>query len=229
MIRKQLHLESCIWYSVTMLRYMEFQQQKTLEPGSPEEKIDREMMWLPPTYRNIEHEDLLVQFYEGSIWHRYSFIFYSCVLISSGNEIAPITTIEVSFNHLQACLATIYIILGLILTGVILGNISDAIEDVNKEETQLERGLDELQVNLKYHKVPPETQEKILVFMQFCYKEKVDFNQSVGHFSYLSKVLRKELLCHEYDQLQRNVSLFSALDNSAIYEICSHFRYRIDH
>lgn len=60
-----------------------------------DEIIDKEMMWLPPTYRNIEHEDLLLQFYEGPILHKYSFIFYSCVLISSGNEIAPITTLEV--------------------------------------------------------------------------------------------------------------------------------------
>lgn len=57
--------------------------------------VDMQMIWLPPTYRNIEDEDLPKLFYEGNLMHRYSFIFYSCVLISSGNEIAPLTTVEV--------------------------------------------------------------------------------------------------------------------------------------
>lgn len=179
--------------------------------------IEREMMWLPPTYRNIEHEDLLMQFYEGTILHRYSFIFYSCVLISAGNEIAPITTTE-------AWLASAYIVLGLILTGVILGNISDAIENINEEETRFERGLDELQVNLKNYKVPPDVREKVIVQMQFCHAENVACNQQIENFKYLAKGLRKELLCQQYDNLQRKVALFSALDQNVIFDICSHFK-----
>lgn len=110
------------------------------------------------------------------------------------------------------------------MTGVILGNISDAIENLNEEETQLERGLDELQINLKYSRVPAVVQENVLVFMNFCHNENTRFNQQITHFGYLSKALRKELLCHEYEKLQKNVALFSALNKATIYEICSHFR-----
>jgi CRP-like cAMP-binding protein len=108
---------------------------------------------------------------------------------------------------------------------VILGNISDAIENLNEEETQLERGLDELQLNLKYNKVPNDMQEKVVVFMQYCHNENIKFNQKLMDFSYLSNALRKDLLCHEYEKLQKNVALFSALNKATIFDICSHFRY----
>ena len=61
--------------------------------------VPKELVWLPPTYRNIEHADQLSAFYEGPYLHRYSFIFYSCVLISSGNEIGPVTNTEVTLDH----------------------------------------------------------------------------------------------------------------------------------
>ena len=82
-----------------MLRYLRF---KGAEVGQvsvdaiEKEKLIKEMIWLPPTYRNIEDQDLVSNFYESSILHRYSFIFYSCVLISSGNEIAPLSNLEVT-------------------------------------------------------------------------------------------------------------------------------------
>lgn len=188
-----------------------------IQEGCPEDLIPKEMMWLPPTYRNIEHEDQVKQFYEGSLPHKYSFIFYSCVLISSGNEIGPVTSAE-------AMLATSYIILGLILTGVILGNISDAIENMNEEETKFERSIDELQVKLKQNKVPEELQEKIMVYMQYCHQEGVEFGQTSDEFSYLARILRKEFMVHEYENLQRNIPLFSALDKEDMFEICSRFR-----
>ena len=228
----KLHLETCIWYSVTILRYMANKSQAPiLTEGQTEHHgfkvipnhIEREMLWLPPTYRNIEHEDLLVQFYEGPILHRYSFIFYSCVLISAGNEIGPLTTTEVGADD-QAWLASFYVILGLILTGVILGNISDAIENMNEEETKFERNLDELQVHLKNYKVPSEIQEKVMVHMQFCHTENIECNQEIRDFHYLAKGLRKELLCQKYDKLQKNVALFSALDQNVIFDICTHFK-----
>lgn len=198
-------------------------QETTISQGWNKSVIEKEMIWLPPTYRNIEHEDLLVQFYEGPILHRYSFIFYSCVLISAGNEIGPVTTAEVRLVQ-QAWLASLYVILGLILTGVILGNISDAIENMNEEESKFERSLDELQLHLKQYKVPRDVQEKVMVQLQFCHIENVDINKPVEDFKYLAKSLRKELLCQKYDKLQKNVALFSGLDQNVIFDICSHFK-----
>jgi hypothetical protein len=84
-----------------MMRYLRF---KGAEPGQvpasfiDREKLIKEMIWLPPTYRNIEDQDLVANFYESSILHRYSFIFYSCVLISSGNGIAPLSNLEVALR-----------------------------------------------------------------------------------------------------------------------------------
>jgi len=215
-----LHLETCIWYSITMNRYLKFKTQAPLPEGATEEPpgyIDKNLIWLPPTYRNLEHEDLLVPFYEGSVIHRYSFIFYSCVLISSGNEIGPVTVTE-------SWIASAYIILGLILTGVILGNISDFIENMNEEETNFERNIDEMQVKMKQNKIPDDIQEKILLYMNFCNQEGVNFNDPVVDFGYLATTLRKDFLFKEYEQLKENVPLFSSLSKDEVFEICSRFR-----
>lgn len=183
-------------------------------------------LWLPPTYRNIPTENLLENFYEGSILHKYSFIFYSCILISSGNEIGPVSNTE-------AWLASAYMVLGLVLTGVILGNISDSIENMNEEETEFERKIDELQVTLKQNKIPETVQEKILVYMQFCHQENAehedgeDSNENSSNsasFSYMPKILRKEFLFYQYENLQTNISLFSELDRDSIFEIISYFK-----
>ena len=80
-----------------MTSYMNYKK-KTLMAVDPVQGVEEEtpILWLPPTYRNIDHPDLHTNFYESpSILHRYSFIFYSCVLISSGNEIGPVTNSEV--------------------------------------------------------------------------------------------------------------------------------------
>ena len=210
-----------------MLRYLKF---KEAEQGQipkeviEKEKLIKEMIWLPPTYRNIEDQDLLANFYESSILHRYSFIFYSCVLISSGNEIAPLSNLEVICKLRQAWLASVYVILGLILTGVILGNISDYIENINEDETKFERSLDELHVRLKQNKVPLEFQEKIMVFMEFCHQEGVEYNQPNTDFEYLCRDLRQEFVIQKYENLQHKVQLFSLISQDYIFEMASRFR-----
>jgi len=124
----------------------------------------------------------------------------------------------------QAWLASAYVILGLILTGVILGNISDYIENINEEETKFERSLDELHVRLKQNKVPIEFQEKIMVFMEFCHQEAVEYNQPNTDFDYLCRDLRQEFIIQKYENLQQKVPLFSLISKDYIFEMASRFR-----
>lgn len=194
-----------------------------LEQQKPDSGIEREMVWLPPTYRNIEGDDLVALFYEGPFLHRYSFIFYSCILISSGNEIGPLTTVEVSLSH-KAWLASCFIILGLILTGVILGNIAEAIESMNEQETTYDRQVDEMQLKLKQNKVPDDVQEKVMLYMNYCHQEEVQFNEPQESFAYVAKSLRQKILLQEFDKISQSVPLFSRLTPSEFYELFSRFR-----
>ena len=114
-------------------------------------------------------------------------------------------------------------ILGLILTGVILGNISDYIENINEDQTRFERSFDELQVKLKQNKVTGDIQEMVQVFMNFCHQEQVEFNQPNKDFEYLSRDLRSEFLNQKYENLQKHVDIFSKIDKGDVFEMTSRF------
>ncbi len=95
---------------------------------------------------------------------------------------------------------------------------------MNEEESQFQRNVDEMQVKLKQNKVPYDIQEKIMVYMQFCHKEGVEFNEPNTAFSYLCRTLRKEMLFQEYEKMLSNVPMFAGLDKDEVFEICTHFR-----
>jgi hypothetical protein len=127
----------------------------------------------------------------------------------------------------QALLASTYVILGLILTGVILGNISDAIENMNEETTNFDRKVDEMQIRLKQNKVSENIQEKVMVYMNFCFQEGVEFDEPHNTFDYIAKSLKQKILYQEYEQMLMKVPLFSRLSKNEVYEIFSRFRYAI--
>lgn len=112
----------------------------------------------------------------------------------------------------------------MIVTGVILGNISDSIENMNEEETKFERELDEMQIKLKQNKIPEDIQEKIQVFMQYCHQEGVEYNKQNDSFDYMAKVLRKEFLLNEYENLQNNVPMFVSLNKDELFSIFAKFK-----
>lgn len=115
-------------------------------------------------------------------------------------------------------------ILGLILTGVILGNISDAIENMNEESTNFDRKVDEMQIRLKQNKVPEHIQEKVMVYMNFCFQEGTESDEPHDSFDYIAKSLRQKILYQEYESMLSKVPIFSRLSKTEVYDVFSRFR-----
>lgn len=121
-------------------------------------------------------------------------------------------------------MASSYVILGLILTGVILGNISDTIENMNEETTIFDRKVDEMQIRLKQNKVPDDIQEKVMVYMNYCFQEGVEFDEPMDSFNYIARSLRQQILYQEYEKMLTRVPLFSRLTKTEVSDIFSRFK-----
>jgi hypothetical protein len=85
------HFFCCLMYYFVVEKYLDWKKDPSLH--------DIRMIWIPPSYRNIELEDDETMthaelFFESSTFHKFSLILYSVTFVIKGGEFGPITKME---------------------------------------------------------------------------------------------------------------------------------------
>ena len=162
-----IHIQTCIWFAMIMYEYYHWEAM----PDSPDKERLKELLWLPPTYRNIETDESLVDwFYKGSVMHKYSYLFYQISYVLKGSEIGPITLME---NILGA----LFVFLGLLVMGMIFGQIASSIEDLNQEKTQFSSLIDDTHIKLTNNKISSVLSKKVMIYLDYCYHKELLFKE----------------------------------------------------
>lgn len=218
-----IHIESCIWIALISRRFLKMEysllQQKNIQNTAEIEFEEGEFnpleqLWLPPVYRSIESENLVLLYYKSNFWHKYLYTFYSLFLAIGGNEVGPT-------NGEESLFATFYMLLGLILTGMIMSQIAESIEDMNSEKTEYNRLIDKTQLELEKNKISYDLRQKIMVYLDYAYKKDLLLNneEEEEDFSSLPPGLRRDTQLYINKSLIMNVSIFNELESNEIYQV----------
>lgn len=111
-----VHIVACIWYYI----------------------VRQKMAWVPPLdfmwyqiydeYGSMSALGDTSNIYEAAVWHQYWISVYHSVLMLTGNEVGPRTTLE-------ACFAGLTILLGAIINAYIFGHMAVLITSLEKNSS----------------------------------------------------------------------------------------------
>ncbi|KRX03617.1 Cyclic nucleotide-binding protein [Pseudocohnilembus persalinus] len=200
---KTYHWLTCIWFFIVRQDY-------------DEDTSNDANIWLPSNMRtlgqsnsDVPDNELTAQFYKDPDYVQiYSYTLYSLIILTLGNDIAPITIGQAIFSIL-ICVA------GSFLTAIFFGEIAVLIAKLNAEQTLYQNKLEKLEMKLKHNSIPKVLQNKVLEYFDFCW-EKKKLVENITDFSLLSKPLQKEIHFHLHRDIIKNVPLFKELELNEI-------------
>tara|TARA_B110000285_G_C15031037_1_gene566777 strand:- start:331 stop:768 length:438 start_codon:yes stop_codon:yes gene_type:complete len=113
-------------------------------------------------------------FFNLSMWEKYSIVFYNSILLVLGNEISPIT-----FG--QTLYSASVIILGAFVTSFIFGNMAALMAIINKKDSFFQEQLEMVSQTMRSLKLPQDMQDNVLKYMQYIH-ETPDVQQDLDKF-----------------------------------------------
>lgn len=198
------HIFTCQMYYFIEQRWAYYKQNPT--------EIDPKLLWIPPTFRNLETDDKEPAeiFFNSSTFNKYSLIAYSVSFVIKGGEFGPITKIE-------SILASIFQFVGMIVMAAVVGQIANMIEDVHNETRDYFNMVDRMEIKLDTINVSPGLKYKVLKYLKFT-KDK-NFVRNTEEFSDLAITLQRDMLFYMNQSTILKVPFFCSLDSCEIYEI----------
>lgn len=170
-----IHWLSCIWFLLVS---------------------EGERKWIPTKDMDAYKTD----FFEKDVWTQYSIVYYYAILLILGNDIAPVTTLEMAFG-------VSVMILGAIVTAFIFGTMASLMALINKKDSNYQEQLDMVSQTMRSLKLPEKVQDNVLKYLQFI-NETPGVHQDMQRFlELLSPTLRKQILSHIHKNVIEGIDI----------------------
>jgi len=178
--------------------------------------IDTEQ-WLPPFDLNNQE----TEFYSFSYVVQYEVVFYYAVIMTVGNELAPVTLYQTVY-------CSMIIIAGSLILAFVFGSIAAVVAAMNRTETTFADQLDRIQNELKAIKLPEKIQLEVIRYFETV-QENPNFNRhNISKFYHLlSPFLKVKILTKNNEQIFNNIIHFNDCSEAEIAFIATHLEFAI--
>lgn len=133
-------------------------------------------------------------FYEVGIWRQYIVIFYHAIWLLLGNEMGPRDTLE-------AAVASIFYLLGAIITALLFGEILVLSSNLSRRENEFQEILDGAITTMHHMKLPKELTDKILDYILSTQGALSSQSEYETFKNYISPSLQQEVSACVYDPI----------------------------
>lgn len=163
--------------------------------------------WIPP----LDYLWLKTEIYTQSPIEQYSMAVYHSMLILSGNDVGPRSTV-----HLL--LVTFLILVGAIINASIFGNIAVILQQMNIKAAKLQEKVENANSTMKSLKIPDDLQKEIHSYLLYTHNNLEQQNELDMFLSQLSPSLKSRVRHSILEEaINKNTNL--GMDKNAIAEI----------
>ena len=154
--------------------------------------------WMPP----LDYVWVATDFYEKGWIYKYIMSVYHAVLMFTGNDIGPRSTLEVSF-------VSFFVMLGAIMNANLFGQLAVILSSMNRKASIFQEKFDITTTAMKNLNLPEELQSKVIGFLTYTESFLESQNELKSFLDMISPSLRQEVVQYIFSETLKNNPIFN--------------------